>query len=134
MAKQFKIYFSESDEIATETFDPDIGEEKVSIRRFEIEMLSAIYKIATRFQTAISDSYECEDVVNQLKNIDDNAVYIELTKKDIEYAKTGWAKSAGVRPYAWNKHGKSILLQIEKPFDPESTIEWNEKLGKHREV
>ena len=112
MAKQFKIYFSQSDETVRETIDAEVGEQILSIRDFEIEMLKTIFQIAARVQQAIPDSIECKDVVDQLKNITDSELFIELTKKDLEYFKSGFAKSIGTRPYSWTDSGEGILNQI----------------------
>ena len=134
MAKQFKIYFSKSEEIVKETFDIDIGEESVSVKRLEIELLKVIFMISARFQTAIPDALECKDVVDQLKNISDSAAFIELTKKDIEYGKTGWIKSAGQRLYNWIDKGEAILSQLHTPFEPEKNVVWDDKANKFKEV
>ena len=133
MAKQFKIYLSKSEELVKETFEIEIGKETVSIRRFEIELLKSLYMISSNFQTVIPDSIKCKDVVDQLKNIADDNTFIELTKNDIEYGKTGWEKTAGHRPYSWTHTGESILTQLYTPFDPEVEVEWDSKLNKFKE-
>lgn len=133
MAKQFKIYFSQSDETVRDTIDPDIGEQTLLIREFEIEMLIAIYTIAARVQSAIPDSIECKDVIDQLKNTDKEE-FVELTKKDLDYFKNGWAKTAGNRPYSWTETGEGILNQIMTPFDPEKIVKWDPKDNKFKVV
>lgn len=135
MAKQFKIYFSESDDIVNETIDPDMGEQPYTIREFEIELLKVIFKIASRFQKAIPDSIMCKDVVDQLEKTEIGS-YIELTKKDLEFAKIGWANSAGMRTYSMTNKGESILSQLHNPFDPDSEkeIKFDQKTKKFFEV
>jgi len=133
MAKQFKIYFSESDERVDIKFDKSAGVENVSPRRLEIEMLLMMYKFAARSQTAIADSRMCADCVDQLENLTDADKYIQFTEADLKFARKGFEKTVGVRDYTWNEYGDSLLRQIEKPFDPEKTVVFDHDLKRFKE-
>jgi len=133
MAKQFKIYFSQSAETVTDTFDRAIGEVTISIRQFEIEMLMTLYMLSARVQSGM-EAFDCKDVVDQLKNIADKGKYIELTKEDLGFGITGWNKSVGVRNGNMIEYGESIVTQLYKPFEPDKKVKWDEGSNKFKEV
>jgi hypothetical protein len=131
MAKQFKIYFSKSKEKVTEIFDPAIGEEKCTVRRAEIELLTTMFKIATSIQTDIGKGQDCRECVSQVSNIDKEK-HAEFTKDDLKYAKEGYAKFNGRIGYDTIDNCNSMLAQIDSPFDPDEEIEWDTKLNKFK--
>lgn len=129
-----KIYLSESKKIIKITIDADIGEEKVTHRRAEIEMMIIIFRLAARFSSKIVDGRECRDMMEQFENIDDKVKYIEFTKDDLKHANEGFGKTMGTRPDAWLKECDSMLSQIEKPFNPKKKIVFDKDLNCFKEV
>ncbi|MCK5450245.1 MAG: hypothetical protein KAI70_00615 [Candidatus Omnitrophica bacterium] len=131
MAKTFKIYFSKSEEIVKETYNEEKGEETLSIKEYEIKLLTILFRLAARDQKTIDDSIECKDCISQLENIDKEE-FVEFTKKDLGYCVQGWEVTKGSRPYSWIDTGGSMMKQISKPF--EIDVVWNDKLNKFCEA
>lgn len=133
MAKLFKIYFSESKEKVEETFDKDIGVEKVTIRRSELELLTTLFMLAARFETAPGKALECRDCVEAIGELIKKNKFVEFTKEDLKLAKAGYAKFGGGISYSTIDHCSSLLKQIDSPFDPDVVVVFDHKLNRFKE-
>jgi len=107
MAKTIKISFSSKDKVIK--FD-DIGEKPLSY--CEKSILNILFTVAMNNQKSISQSFECKDCLDQIKNLSEDADGIDLTSADINYLNQGYGLIKE-KPDFWMKTCSELFRQID---------------------
>ena len=107
MAKMIKINFSSKDKVIK--FN-DIGEKPLSY--CEKSILDTLFMMAMNNQKSISQSFECKDCIDQIKNLSEDADSIEFTEKDIDYLNQGYSLIKE-KPFFWMEKCSELFKQID---------------------
>jgi len=107
MAKMIKINFSSKDKVIK--FN-DIGEKPLSY--CEKSILDILFMMAMNNQKSISQSFECKDCIDQIKNLSEDADSIEFTEKDIDYLNQGYSLIKE-KPLFWMEKCSELFKQID---------------------
>jgi len=117
MAKLYQIKFSDKGKLS-DLAKSEKDATKTTCREIELLALESLLSVAAANMKEIKKVNECYDVIDQIKNLQDDKLELNLSKTDLEYVEKGLELSAGQRPGAWY-YARDMFKSIEKPVEIE---------------
>lgn len=115
MAVQFTVSLTKADVNTTiNAYIPGKGEVNtvISVRDIEKQFLTDCFKFASQGETDISQYSEILDCIGQVKNLQDDKLSIDLTRRDLQYLFSGFSKTVDKRPEAWVAGAGAIIQNL----------------------